>query len=169
MSRLSTLPVLALISVLSIAAGQCAFCLPACTQPPFPGDLCGSSVVVSLKARIISNSSTVCTNVCDGKGIALGNLKTVYVLMVEKIFKNPAGLIIGSRLSVAGTTGLFTSDPKRLGVRMEVGKTYFINLKSPMNLPGISHLLYVDRCDHPDLYWGLTAGQRACLHAGNCC
>lgn len=133
--------------VLPLCSAKCVFCLPECKQPPFPGNICDPSVVLSVKAIVLSNSTTICTGVCDGKGIALGNLKTIYRILVLQVFKGKG--TFGSTLSVAGIR-TFSTDPLRKGVNMDVRKIYLINLLAPMPAP-IDKFMYIDRCDHPRL------------------
>lgn len=150
------------LTVLHGAAAQCTFCLPFCMQPSFPGNYCSDTVILSIKAKVRSNSTTVCTSVCDGKGIALGNLKTVYRVRVKRVFKGTPP--VSKTLSIAGIFGFPNSgDPGRRGVRMDVGKVYFINLLVPRSNPAISTFPYVDRCDLPDLWSSLTKNQRKFL------
>lgn len=84
---------------------------------------------------------------------------------MQRVFKGapPAKKVI----SVAGIRS-FSKVNGRMGVNMEVGKSYFINLLAPRMDPGISAFPYVDRCDHPDLWKGLTKGQKKFLKKNLC-
>lgn len=139
-----------LLSSIAPARSQCTFCLSFCKQPPFPGNIFSSDVILSVKAKVLSNSTTVCTGVCDGKGVALGNRKTVYEILVKRILKGTAPS--SNIIKVAGIFTFASALPGRRGINMDVGKIYFINLLAPLNLPGINQFKYIDRCDHPFLW-----------------
>lgn len=131
---------------------ECTFCLPSCTQPPFGAKL-RSSYTVSMRSVVLTNDTTRCASVCDGKGIALGNLFTAYDVSVERMYyaadiatslrdavDESNNKWRGTVLQVFGVR-TFETDPMRTGVQMDIGRRYWITA----SLSDVDNLV-INRC-----------------------